>query len=244
MEPSENTVQKYETPGAAPSSIVSIIQQTMSDGQSPEYLRELLAVRRDWEADEARKVFNVAISDFQARAPIIEKADDANGRGYARIDRIWRAVRPLLTELGLSVTWQVCELREGLCHVEGRLRHRDGHGEDLRMDVPLPELIKSQNRAQQMGSASTYAKRYALCGALGIVTGDDDDDGNAAGAKFVTAEQAEEIKGLVDACRGLDDFKEEAFWKWAGAKSAEEVADSRCKDVLASLRRKLRGGAR
>jgi hypothetical protein len=221
---------------------VALIREAMRSDVAPEKLRELLAVRREWEADEARKLYNVAITDFQRRCPIIEKADKAYDKSYARMDRIWREIRPLLTELGLSVTWQVCELREnGLCHVEGQLRHRAGHGERLVQDIPVPELIKGQNKAQQMGSASTYAKRYALCGSLGIVTGDDDDDGHRAGTTFVTHDQAQEINTLIDAARGIADFNEDAFWRWAGAKSSTEVEAGRFGDVIAALKRKLKG---
>jgi hypothetical protein len=237
---SENNAQL----ATAEPSIVALIRDTMGSGQSPEYLRELLGVRREWEADEARKAFNLAISEFQRRAPIIAKADTAYGKEYARMDRIWREIRPLATELGLSVTWQVCELREGgICHVEGRLRHRSGHGERLVQDIPLPELIKGQNKAQQMGSASTYAKRYAMTAALGIVTGEDD-DGHAAGTIFVTHDQAREIADLVDACRGVNGFNEAAFWRWAGASAATEIEATRCADVVRSLKNKIKGAAR
>lgn len=34
--------------------------------------------------------------------------------------------------------------------------------------------------AQQVGSAITYAKRYALCAVLGLIVGGEDDDGNEA----------------------------------------------------------------
>lgn len=222
-------------------SAITIIREAMQSGQSPEYLRELLAVRRDWEADEARKAFNLSISDFQKRAPIIEKGDKSYDKTYARMDRIWREIRPLLTELGLSVTWQICELRDQLCHVEGQLRHRDGHGERLVQDIPLPELIKGQNRAQQMGSASTYARRYALCASLGIVTGDDlDDDGNKAGVSFVSLEQADELDTLIQACRGIDGFREPAFWGWIGATMAKEIPANRYADAKAMLQKKLR----
>lgn len=226
-------------PQEQPSAIV-LIREAMQAGQSPEYLRELLAVRREWEADEARKAFNFAISEFQRRAPIISKADRAYDKEYARMDRIWREIRPLLTELGLSVTWQACELREQLCRVEGQLRHRAGHGERLVQDIPLPDLIKGQNRAQQMGSASTYARRYALCAALGIVTGDDD-DGNKAGTQFVTFEQAQELSALIDACRGIAGFNERAFWGWIGATVATEIAAGRYGEAKAALQKKLKG---
>ena len=227
---------------SAQSGAVALIREAIASGKQPEYLRELLNVRREWEADEARKAFNHAIAEFQRRAPIIEKADKAYDKQYARMDRIWREIRPLLTELGLSVTWQVCELRDALCHVEGQLRHRDGHGERLVQDIPMPELIKGQNKAQQMGSAATYARRYALCAALGLVTGDDD-DGHAAGGALVTAEQVEEIKTLVDAARGVSGFNERAFWGWVGTDDAGMIPANRYADVVAALKRKI-GGAK
>jgi hypothetical protein len=219
-------------------SAVSIIQSALSSGVSPEHLRELLAVRREWEEGEARKAFNLAVAEFQRRAPIVEKLDVAHNKQYARMDRIWREIRPLVTELGLSVTWQVAEMREGMYHVEGQLRHRDGHGERLVMDIPLPDKISGQNDAQRAGSASTYARRYALCGALGIVTGDDD-DGNAAGTAFVSKEQADELWELFQACQGLDGFKIEAFWKWAGADKTDGIAANRYADVKKFLNGKL-----
>ncbi len=104
----------------------------------------------------------------------------------------------------------------------------------------MPDLIKGQNRAQQMGSASTYAKRYAFCAALGIVTGDDD-DGHAAGASFVTAEQAGEISDLLQACRGLAGFNEPAFWSWVGAKSAGEIQSVQFAGAKGALQKKLSG---
>jgi hypothetical protein len=217
---------------------IALIREAMARQVAPETLRELLAVRREWEADEGRKAFAAAISEFQRRAPIIEKADDAHGKSYARLDRIWRTIRPLLTELGLSVTWQVCELKDGICHVEGQLRHRAGHGERIAQDIPLPEIIRGQNAAQQMGSARSYAQRYALCGALGVVTGEDD-DGTAAGTVYVSDGEAREIADLVDACRGVPGFNEAAFWKWCGATMPQDIPANRRNDVLAALRRKL-----
>ncbi len=225
----------------APTNALSIISDALKGGASPEVLRELLAVKKDWEADEARKAFNLAVSDFQRRCPIIEKADKAYDKVYARMDRIWREIRPLAGELGLSVTWQIAELRDGMCHVEGQLRHRDGHGERLSYDCPLPELIKGQNLAQQMASAQTYAKRYAMCAALGIVSGDDD-DGHKAGTQYITHDQAVEINDMIEAAKGLATFNEKAFWGFAGASSAGEIAANRYAQVKQALTNKLKGG--
>lgn len=230
-----------QQPEASATALISLMTQAIELDKSPEYLRQLLNVREAWEAGEARKAFNHAIAEFQRRAPIVSKDDKAYDKHYARMDRIWREIRPLLTELGLSVTWQVCELRDQVCHVEGQLRHRQGHGERLTQDIPMPELIKGQNKAQQMGSASTYARRYALCSALGIVTGDDD-DGHAAGGALVTAAQAEEINTLVDAARGVNGFNEKAFWGWVGTDDSALIPANRYADVIAALKRKIGGG--
>lgn len=240
---SATTLQPIEAP--AGNGALALIRQAMASDVDPAKLRELLAVREQWEASEARKAFSAAISDFQRDCPIIEKADKAHNKNYARMDRIWSTVRPLLTGLGLSVTWQVCEMRDGLCHLEGQLRHRDGHSERLAMDLPMPDLVSGQNKAQQMGSARTYSQRYATCAALGIVTGDDlDDDGHKAGAAFVSAEQALQLSDKLDAIRGLPEFNEKAFWAWVGcgATKVAEIPALRFGDVLSFCNRKLKGG--
>lgn len=199
---------------------VEIIRNAIDAKVDHSSLRELLAVRREWQADEARKAYYSAISEFQRRAPIIAKGDDAHGKKYAALDRIWRTIRPLAGELGLTVTWQACELRDGLCHVEGTLAHVSGHCTPIVADTALPELIRGQNLAQQTGSAETYAKRRALCSALGIVTGEDD-DGEAAGTKTITREQADRLREQAD--QVTDPHEVDRWFGWLGAKDFDEV---------------------
>jgi len=242
-EPTENlplaTVQPIsrKQPDA---SALAVITHAIEKGATPETMRELLAVRREWEADEARKAFNLSLADFQRQCPIIAKDDTAHNKKYARMDRIWRTIRPISTPLGLTVTWQVCELREGnIAHVEGTLAHEQGHGQPIRMDVPLPAIVTGQNAAQQMGSAFTYAQRYAFCAALGVVTGDDDDDGAGAGGEFISELEANQVSELLAACEGLAEFDKAKFWRWAGVTNVREITGNRLADVLAALRTKL-----
>jgi hypothetical protein len=61
-------------------------------------------------------------------------------------------------------------------------------GDDKLMIGPL-EMPAARTDAQGFGSAATYARRYALMAACGVV-GDEDDDGNAASdpaAKVIAA---------------------------------------------------------
>ena len=204
-------------------SAVSIIQQAIASGADPAYLRELLQVREQWEAGEARKLYSQAIADFQSRCPIIEKGDKAHNKQYAAMDRIWRTIRPLLDETGLSVVWTVNALTDYGLHIEGEIRHKAGHSVAISYDLPMPEKVTGQNAAQVMGSATTYARRYGMCSALGIITGEDD-DGLAAGTSYVTKEQSDELAALV---RNTPQGTLEALLEWAACDSLSDLPASK-----------------
>lgn len=175
---------------------VAMIQAAMQQGMAPEQLREFIAARREWEEDEARKLYSQAIADFQSRCPIIEKGDKAHNKQYAAMDRIWRTIRPLMDETGLSIVWTVNAATEYGLHIEGEIRHKAGHSVPISYDLPMPDKVTGQNAAQQMGSATTYARRYAMCSALGIITGEDD-DGHDAATRYLTKEQADELAEIL-----------------------------------------------
>lgn len=163
-----------------PTTALTLIERMAADPSvDPAKLREILAVKQQWEADESRKAFAAAMARFQSLCPIIPKGDTANGRAYARIDRIHRTIKPLLDQCGIWFSWNVCEEREGgLIYLEGILGHSTGHQVPCKQLIPLPDAIKGTNAAQRAGSGQSYARRYGECLALGIVTGEDD-DGNA-----------------------------------------------------------------
>jgi hypothetical protein len=98
---------------------------------------------------------------------------------------------------GLAVTWEAQVIHNDILTVRGHLRHRSGHAVPLEYAGPLPDALKAQNAAQRMGSAITYAKRYAICSALNIQTGEDDDGNASCPAPAITAEQVAELKRLV-----------------------------------------------
>lgn len=89
---------------------------------------------------------------------------------YADHPTILNMARPILAKHGLALAQSYGEA--GLTTV---LTHESG---EWMMTDPLP--IKAEKvTAQGIGSAITYARRYAACALLNIA-GEDDDDGNAA----------------------------------------------------------------
>lgn len=94
---------------------------------------------------------------------------------YADLQSCWDSCRSLLTSNGLSVSQTFCESPSGeSVTVSTTLLHASGQwiSGDLTMKPAKAD-------PQGIGSAITYARRYALAAIVGIVA-DEDDDGNAA----------------------------------------------------------------
>ncbi len=150
-----------------------------------ESLEKLLAMRAELKREQAQTNYNRALVRFQSGVPPITKDKTVNVRShngvnysyrYADIGSIQRAIAPQLSECGLSVTFDTRQ-QDSFLNVACIVHHIDGHSER----TEFPALIDRQarmNDTQKIGSALTYGRRYALCAALGIVTAEEDDDGN------------------------------------------------------------------
>jgi ERF superfamily len=90
---------------------------------------------------------------------------------YAPLDAIVESTRPVLAKHGLAIQQQPLFM-EGTAGVETTILHKAGHSTATTLLLPL----KDQS-PQGVGSAITYARRYALAAVLGLAT-EDDDDGN------------------------------------------------------------------
>lgn len=118
-----------------------------------------------------------ALIDFNGRVSKISK--DAKNpffkSNYASLSNIQDAISKPLAESGLVYS-QMPTGVNGLCTI---LIHAES-GEYLMDSYTMP--VSKPNDPQAVGSAITYAKRYALAGILGLNI-DDDDDGNKAANK-------------------------------------------------------------
>jgi hypothetical protein len=138
----------------------------------------------------AQAAWTAAFVAAQAEMPEIAKTktakiETANKRSfsysYAELPGIIEAVRATLSNHGLAVAQSVESNGPGI-GVATRIYHRDGHVETFG-----PIVLAAGNDARSAGSAITYARRYALCAALGIAP-DDDDDAEVATKKVQRSE--------------------------------------------------------
>jgi len=105
---------------------------------------------------------------------------------YTSIASVWESLREPMTSNGLTV-WQDVKTHEKGVSIETRIVHASGQWVEFGpLNMPI---LKTD--AQDFGKGISYAKRYALCAAIGVVSSEDDDD-----AASLVNKNTEEFKGV------------------------------------------------
>jgi hypothetical protein len=200
-------------------------------------LQALLAVKKEYEADEARKAFVAAMNAFKVNPPRIVKnktvSFDRTSYRHATLDNVCDQIGAALAQHGLSHRWDVQQVEGGVIRVACVLTHALGHSERVQLDG-LPDASGSKNKIQQVGSTVTYLQRYTLLSITGLATTDQDDDGAGAGERHEEERPnpwTDELKAvaLAAAKKGPKAYGE--FWKaqgrefWSAAARTREHAD-------------------
>jgi len=125
-------------------------------------------------SDPFNEVLAAMAKAQRAMAPAVKDSSlPAFKSKYADLTAVWAACRVPLTDHGLCVLQDVTTDEHGV-NVTTRIGHPSGQWIEFGpLTVPL-----TKRDAHGVGSATSYARRYALSAAVGVVT--DDDDGNAA----------------------------------------------------------------
>lgn len=135
---------------------------------------------------------------------------------YADLASVWDACRAQLSGNGLSVT-QCPEESENGVAIETMLLHSSGQWIKSRYTMPVSKID-----AQAVGSAITYARRYALAAIVGIAP--EDDDGNSA----TKAKPEEKTKSKIEQYPETEWLKKFPVWKKSiesGEKKAQALID-------------------
>lgn len=172
----QNTAVEPTNPG-------HLLELAINKDLDVEKLTKLMELQKAWQADQARKLFFEAMSQFQSQAPEIRKTkkvgfETAKGKTeyhYAPLSDITRQIKDACEKVGLTYRWEIKDTKEEI-QVTCLITHTSGHTETTTMTAS-PDVSGSKNPIQARGSAIEYLKRYTLIGALGISTADSDVDG-------------------------------------------------------------------
>lgn len=134
-----------------------------------------------------------ALAAVQAVLPVVGKDHTATVKSdkgtytykYANLASVSAAILPILSAHGLAWTTLPTFDDAGRFVLRYELRHISG--ESVAGSYPLP----TTTRPQEMGSAITYARRYALCAATGVAPEEDDDNASVAERSAALREERE-----------------------------------------------------
>lgn len=193
---------KEEAPqGHQVATVETFISQAIQQNVPIETLERLLAMRDKVKAEKAKEAFISAMSKFQADCPVIEKKKSVMNKDgqsvrykYAPLDTIVSQVKSVLGANGLSYTVDVRQ-EEAFITAVCKVTHEMGHSETSAFKVPI-DTEGYMSAPQKYASALTFAKRYAFCNALGILTGDEDNDAHSD-EKKVEKESPVNEKGKI-----------------------------------------------
>lgn len=153
--------------------------------------------------NQSNEIGELAKALAQAQAEIMPAMKDSSNpffkSKYADLSSVWNACRPALTKYGLAVC-QTSDEISGRLMLITTLMHSSGQW--IKSHMPI---LASKPDAQSMGSAISYARRYALAAIAGVTA--EDDDGNAATrpqsvpiVQKISRDQADELHAMFDKC--------------------------------------------
>lgn len=179
-----------------------LIKIAVTSNADLDKLEKVMALQERWEANEARKAYNKAMSDFKSVPIEIEKdrkvgySTSAGKVGYshASLANVVNTISKELSKYGLSVSWKTKQENNSIS-VTCRISHSLGHFEETTLSANA-DTSGSKNSIQAIGSTITYLERYTILAATGLATSDQDDDGNSATEK-INEWQVEDLKKLL-----------------------------------------------
>jgi hypothetical protein len=186
----ENNTNKSEIVKAKPTkvkvieqdnSVDSLISQAVASGASVEVLERLFTLHERVKESKAKEAFVGAMAKFQSEVPVIKKTKkvmNKDGRTvrytFAPIESIVEQIKKPLVNNGFSYRWETAQ-EGGVVKATCIITHTMGHSEQSTFEVGI-DTEGFMTAPQKSASALTFAKRYSLCNALGISTGDEDTD--------------------------------------------------------------------
>lgn len=132
---------------------------------------------------------HAALAAFQAEVPRVEKGATAKvetAKGgysyqYADLAVVTAVAMPLLGKHGLAFTARPTMIGDRFALLYALVFEGDTE-QAIEGEYPLPNPMGM--KAQEVGSAITYARRYAFCSVTGVAPGGDDDDAASSNDKL------------------------------------------------------------
>lgn len=190
-------------PSEDANNLLAIIATAVADPRMDvEKIERLLAVHQTIMAEQRKQAYIQAMARLAPRLPEIDKNghvvhETKNGmvdRRYARLEDIDRAIRPLYSAEGFSISWNTGVGDGGKVRVIGTCSHIEGHAETRQLDLPH-DSSGSKNPVQAVNSTVSYGKRIITTMIFNLIAKDEDKDGEDLDT--ITDEQIKDLEAMI-----------------------------------------------
>jgi hypothetical protein len=231
----EDKIITADVPEVASGSPAALILQAVNNGADLEKLKGLLDLQERWEANQARKAYNEAMSAFKSNPPKIDKdrkVSYGNTKyNHASLYNVCDKINEALSKHGLFASWTTKQ-DNGTITVTCRITHVAGHSEETSLTAS-PDSSGSKNSIQAIGSTISYLERYSLLSLTGLATYDQDDDSRSSD-EYITEKQKGQLVDMIADC-GADSVKFCTFMK---VDSLDEIPASKFENAVTALKNK------
>lgn len=206
-------------------------------------LERLLAMQQQIHAEEAKTAF---FADFknacEEMRPVVRDAQNQHTKTrYALLETIDRAIRPIYTRHGFSLTFNSPVTDAAGVTVACTVFHERGHSKEYQLSGALDGAgakgSSNKTDIQALGSTVTYLRRYLECMIFNVVLTNEDSDGNGEGKKkptFISQEQGDNIESLI-ADVGMDGAAVTNFLKIMEAPDVRHIKADRYRQATMLL---------
>lgn len=242
MKKQEKKQELVKSKGNVPvNSPAEMIKMAVTGKADLDKLEKLLAIQERWDANEAKKAYHVAMAQFKANPPKIDKDKTVSfstttgktSYDHASLANVTEKISEALSKCGLSASWKTQQ--NGNILVTCKITHVKGHSEETTLSAPA-DTSGSKNAIQAIGSTITYLERYTLLALTGLATYDQDDDGKATGAPIAYIDE-KQIKQIKDLAVELN-IDNKLFLDYMGIESLEKMPKSDFKKAMTAIETK------
>lgn len=188
--------------------VMQIVERMMRESTfDPVAIREMLEIKKAYEADEARKAHASALADFKKNEPAFfktKKVDYGAGKAkfdYAPIAEVVSKLVPVLAEYGLTHKWIPKVGDDGKITVRCVLSHRFGHSDSVESPPVPPNSNPAMSVSQNIQATITFWQRMTLQWITGTAAGDmpdvDESGSGSQESQYIGEGQIANIKALL-----------------------------------------------
>ena len=202
----QKAVAPVEQRATPQSEMVAFLERAVKDPSiDVSKLKSLIEIQVDIEDRRKEAEFQTAMVAISNAIPQVGKngrveMKDKGSYSFARWPDMDRALRPLMAEHGIRLSFTTQQREGGGGIVIATATHNNGKSTSAEVPLPL-DSGPGRNNLQAMGSTISYGKRYGAEMLFNIVRvdADDDDDGMSFGAETISHDQFSELMDRLQA---------------------------------------------